>query len=71
MTKTQRKKLVIDAWPKLIEALASEHLSMLGDTPEAIALFLIIEAVDERVRQKYLGKQAINALRATGWRGPV
>lgn len=45
----RRRKLVIDAWPQLIEALRRQP--MLGTSPEDIAKFLIVDGLDKRERE--------------------
>jgi hypothetical protein len=43
--------LEIKAWPRLIQALRDPALAYLGTSPEDVARFLLIRALDERMRE--------------------
>jgi hypothetical protein len=50
-TKKDDDVLVIDCWPQLRAALNSQSVKFLGDTPEDVARFLIIDGLDQRLRE--------------------
>lgn len=65
---TKKPKLVIDAWPQLIEAL--DRCKMLGTTPEEVARYLIISGLDERGKAEAAYKRMKAGAFASGYRGP-
>lgn len=65
--KPKATKLIISAWPQLIEAL--ERHPVLGTTPEDVAKFLIIEGLESRDRERLAANRARNGAIASGWRG--
>ena len=72
----QQKKLVvprsdtlaIPCWPQLRAALSAGSIAHLGDTPEEVARFLIIDGLDRRHRERCQQEAASNARIAATYR---
>ncbi len=67
MAKIKDEKLVIEAWPQLIEAL--DRHKMLGSTPAEVAKFLIVDGLFQIEQHAAIGRRARADAIASGWRG--
>ncbi len=65
----KKTKLLVDAWPQLIEALSRE--TMLGNTPEEVARYLIVAGLDDRHRARAALRRERAAAVASGYRGDI
>lgn len=62
----RKDAITIEVWPQLRAALGHQRFAMLGDTPEEVAKFLIVEALDRRLQDIARNDAAWHNARAAG-----